>query len=414
MGRLRRDREGRKPEGPGPGATEGGNSDRGTRTDLHGASDCPGTGHLGGRSRRARGGTAPRNRFGGTGWQSHRQRLPVSPPRKRKGLLLGIGNAVAACSRGSAEGDTTPIGRQRSRCWPRRGVTTSSRIGVLHCCFGSTQRQRSRRMCWKPGEPHGRLQGATDLHCARGANRRSREKRQGRNRTRAWHARAEGAPRSREAAKAPGSFGIRATKQQLPASAGTPFGRGRWSTGSGRVQRMSTERRSLRPPMRGVRQDSPLTSFGRTAPRPGRVGDTAALKHASGPRSGVPPSGRAAEGMRGVDDALPGGAQRTTASAAETGHCARGQPQTTTGLGPWKPWPRPSRNNASRTTCRARGRFGGCGTPAHRLLLREHGSLPSRAGGPTCHQRRRGLRTRARGSASPQVFFGTSGGGGAD
>jgi hypothetical protein len=59
MGRLRRDREGRKPEGPGPGTKEGGNSNRSARADPHGASDCPGPGHLGGRSRRARGGPVP-------------------------------------------------------------------------------------------------------------------------------------------------------------------------------------------------------------------------------------------------------------------------------------------------------------------------------------------------------------------
>jgi hypothetical protein len=36
---------------------------------------------------------------------------------------------------------------------------------------------------------------------------------------------------------------------------------------------------------------------------------------------------------------------------------------------------------ASRTTRRAHSRLGGCGTPAHWLLLREHGSLASCAGG---------------------------------
>ena len=36
----------------------------------------------------------------------------------------------------------------------------------------------------KPGEPHDRLQGATNLHRTRGESRRSREKRQGRNGTR--------------------------------------------------------------------------------------------------------------------------------------------------------------------------------------------------------------------------------------
>lgn len=38
--------------------------------------------------------------------------------------------------------------------------------------------------CLQPGEPHGRLQGATDLHRVCGASRRSREKRQGRNESR--------------------------------------------------------------------------------------------------------------------------------------------------------------------------------------------------------------------------------------
>lgn len=83
------------------------------------------------------------------------------------------------------------------------------------------------------------------------------------------------------------------------------------------------------------------------------------------------------------------------ASATGTGRTARGRPPTVTGFGLRPPRSHPSRNNASRTACRARGRFGGRGTPAHWLLLREHGSLPSRAGGPTCHKRRGRLRTEA-------------------
>jgi hypothetical protein len=69
----------------------------------------------------------------------------------------------------------------------------------------------------------------------------------------------------------------------MPAPAGTPFGRGRWSTGSGRAQQMSTEGRSLRPPMRGVRQDSVLISFGRSAPRSQRS-QQSFLERRRGPR----------------------------------------------------------------------------------------------------------------------------------
>jgi hypothetical protein len=44
----------------------------------------------------------------------------------------------------------------------------------------------------KRTEPHDRVQGATDLHGARGANRRSREERQGRNESGEWHLPTEG------------------------------------------------------------------------------------------------------------------------------------------------------------------------------------------------------------------------------
>jgi hypothetical protein len=188
-------------------------------------------------------------------------RAPVEP------RLLAVG--------GRYRGRHGPEGSAALALRTRKG-SAAQPDGSVHCTAASaaTQTQRCRRDCWKPGEPHGRLQGATDLHCARGASRRSREKRQGRNRIRAWHARTEGAPRSREARKARRSLGTRARQEPLPASAGTPFGRGRWSTGSGHVQQLSTERQSLRSPMRGVRQDSPLTSPGRPAPRPGRVGGT--------------------------------------------------------------------------------------------------------------------------------------------
>jgi hypothetical protein len=43
---------------------------------------------------------------------------------------------------------------------------------------------RSGQPCLQPGEPHDRLQGATDLHRVRGASRRSREKRHGRKESR--------------------------------------------------------------------------------------------------------------------------------------------------------------------------------------------------------------------------------------
>jgi hypothetical protein len=58
---------------------------------------------------------------------------------------------------------------------------------------------RSRR---KRGEPHGREQGATNLHGREGASRRSGEKPQGRNEVGAWQQRPEGeavaTPTSRE------------------------------------------------------------------------------------------------------------------------------------------------------------------------------------------------------------------------
>jgi len=49
---------------------------------------------------------------------------------------------------------------------------------------------RSRR---KRGEPHGREQGATNLHGRRGASRRGGEKPRGRNEVGAWQRRPEGA-----------------------------------------------------------------------------------------------------------------------------------------------------------------------------------------------------------------------------
>lgn len=58
------------------------------------------------------------------------------------------------------------------------------------------------RSRWKRGEPHGREQGATNLHGRRGENRRSGEKPQGRNEVGAWQQRPEGeavaTPTSRE------------------------------------------------------------------------------------------------------------------------------------------------------------------------------------------------------------------------
>jgi hypothetical protein len=48
----------------------------------------------------------------------------------------------------------------------------------------------------QPGEPHGRQQGATNLRRVCGENRRSREKRQGRNERREWHPGAEVSSRS--------------------------------------------------------------------------------------------------------------------------------------------------------------------------------------------------------------------------
>jgi hypothetical protein len=68
--------------------------------------------------------------------------------------------------------------------------------GQLHGTMGAVQHGRTHRKvcthrrdsvdagsrrCLQPGEPHDRLQGATDLHRVCGASRRSREKRHGRN-----------------------------------------------------------------------------------------------------------------------------------------------------------------------------------------------------------------------------------------
>jgi hypothetical protein len=221
-----------------------------------------------------------------------------------------------------------------------------------------------------------------------------------------WQARAEGAPRSRDARLAWWSLGTVARSEQLPASAGTPFGRGRWSTGSGRAQQMSTEGQSLRSPMRGVRQDSPLTSFGKPAPRPRRVGDELLREEASE---------RRAEGMRGVDDDLPGGARRTMTLAVETGCTPKGQQETATGLGlrfePTVPCAGPTpagpHVGLAATSVAAGHLPTGCSpgstVPCRTALEGRPATSGTLVFGPE-----------SRGSASPRDFFGGHGGGGAD
>jgi hypothetical protein len=62
--------------------------------------------------------------------------------------------------------------------------TESARVSPMDGRFGQHPPGAGDRGSQKPGEPHDRLQGATNLHRMRGASRRSREERQGRNGTR--------------------------------------------------------------------------------------------------------------------------------------------------------------------------------------------------------------------------------------
>ena len=63
-------------------------------------------------------------------------------------------------------------------------VKESARLSPTIARFGVQTTGARDEGSLKPGEPHDRLQGATNLHRVRGANRRSREERQGRNETR--------------------------------------------------------------------------------------------------------------------------------------------------------------------------------------------------------------------------------------
>jgi hypothetical protein len=84
-------------------------------------------------------------------------------------------------SRRKAEVMPMPVGLQGSFGIP---VKESARLSPTSGCFGVQATEARDEGSLKPGEPHDRLQGATNLHCVRGANRRSREERQGRNETR--------------------------------------------------------------------------------------------------------------------------------------------------------------------------------------------------------------------------------------
>ena len=136
----------------------------------------------------------------------------------------------------------------------------------------------------QPGEPHGRQQGATDLHRKCGASRRSREKRQGRNETRGMaasgrrrtrklersgsvatvvlnHGIADGNGSGRRAscsddATGTGRDDTATTNGSMLTPVSTSFGRGQQCAGSGHTKRTSTEGRIFENTMRGVRQDS--------------------------------------------------------------------------------------------------------------------------------------------------------------
>jgi len=186
---------------------------------------------------------------------------------------------------------------------------------ATHRCFGSPATRRFRKGCWKPGEPHGRLQGATDLHCARGANRRSREKRQGRNRTRAWHARAEGARKVVTPARRRGPSGPRQRDGEGATDSGPPQAR-----------------------------PGPSACFGKHPVRSGTAGhwewtraadvDGGAIFEITHERSPARLPATSPGRPRGVDDALLGDEQGSEASAPGTRRIARGRQPADTGFGP--------------------------------------------------------------------------------
>lgn len=78
----------------------------------------------------------------------------------------------------SGDGGTN---RSRRGRWTHPGLSTAATIGSAKAVLALLALAHARGL--QPGEPHGRQQGATDLQGVRGANRRSREKRQGRNGT---------------------------------------------------------------------------------------------------------------------------------------------------------------------------------------------------------------------------------------
>jgi hypothetical protein len=65
-----------------------------------------------------------------------------------------------------------------------RGAVQHGRAHLWACAHRVDGVDPGSRCCLQPGEPHDRLQGATDLRRVCGASRRSREKRQGRNESR--------------------------------------------------------------------------------------------------------------------------------------------------------------------------------------------------------------------------------------
>jgi hypothetical protein len=169
------------------------------------------------------------------------------------------------------QGDSDPVGFEEAR------VVGLQQDVHAHLAVGPVE-------VLQPGEPHGRQQGATDLHRKCGASRRSREKRHGRNETRGMAAsgrrRTGKLERSGSVATVVSDYGITdgkgsgrrascsddatgsgrddtaTTNGSMLTSVSTSFGRGQQCAGSGHTKRTSTEGRIFENTMRGVRQDS--------------------------------------------------------------------------------------------------------------------------------------------------------------
>lgn len=71
--------------------------------------------------------------------------------------------------------------RSSDRLGGMLGAVQHGRVHRKECTHRQDGVEPGSMRCLQPGEPHDRLQGATDLHCVCGASRRSREKRHGRN-----------------------------------------------------------------------------------------------------------------------------------------------------------------------------------------------------------------------------------------